>query len=125
MSELKAETLKEVKKQAPQPEDLVYVTIPETDIFDAQHPTVQLNSHKFEAGKTYQVPAVVGAEIEDRLKKFHKECVRLLRPKADMKSINQVNAGSLWAKNSAFSMENEDGLNAHLSPGEKVITVKW
>ena len=145
MSEFKAENIKETPKVSTGKSETVYVTIPETDIFDSQHPGVHLiggeikeykdnrwigtgkagTNFKFEAGKTYEVPVAVGAEIEARLKAFHKESVRLLRPKTDQKSINQVNANSLWAKGAGFSLENEDALSSKLAPGEKVVTVAW
>lgn len=127
--------------------ETVYVTIPATDIFDSQHPGVNIiggtekeelpdgrwvrkkggqgSNIKFEAGKTYEVPLALGREVEARLAMFHKESVRLLRPKTDQKSINQVNNGSLWAKGAGFGLDNEAELNSRLDPGEKVVTVKW
>jgi hypothetical protein len=113
----------EVVPQVPKSEvETVYVTIPAEDMYDNAHPGVQLNRVKFQAGNTYKVPAIVGAEIEQRLAMFNKEQIRLLRPKVDSKSINQVNAGSSWQRGGGGTISTPyAGINA----GEKVIEVKW
>lgn len=112
--------------QAPKTEDeMVYVTIPSEDLYDYRHPGVQLNRVRFEPGNTYKVPAAVGAEVEDRLQKFNKEQVRLLRPKVDAKSINQVNAGSNWTRGGGGSVGSDDAIQSSLGANEKVITVRW
>jgi hypothetical protein len=105
-------------------EDFVYVTIPSADLYDSEYPTIQLNSHKFEPGNTYKVSAEVGAEIEDRMRRFNKEQVRLLRPTVDSKSINQVNKGSYWTKGANVVGDSERQL-ASLAANERVVEVRW
>ena len=106
-------------------DEFVFVSIPIEDLYDNRHPGVQLNQHRFEPGNTYKVPAAVGAEIEDRLVKFNKEQVRLLRPKVDSKSINQVNAGSAWTRGGGGIVSSNEAQMASLGADDKVITIKW
>lgn len=143
MAELNAGKVKAAEKPVLEGEEMVYVTIPAEDMYDQTHPGVHLiggsikkfeNGHwvdtgiagtsiKFEPGVTYQVPATIGAEVEKILDKFNKEQVRLLRPKADAKSLNQVNKGSLWAKGAVTT---GDGLeSAFAAEKGKVLTVNW
>jgi hypothetical protein len=106
-------------------DDMVYVTIPSEDLYDYTHPGVQLNAVKFEPGNTYKVPAAVGAEVEQRLAMFNKEQIRLLRPKVDGKSINQVNSGSNWSRGGGGSIGSHEGIANSFAANEKVIEVKW
>jgi hypothetical protein len=143
MAELKADSVKVAQKPTIDGEEMVYLSIPEEDIYDQTHPGVHLmggsikefkdghwidtgkagTSIKFEHGKTYLVPASIGAEVEKILEKFNKEQVRLLRPKADAKSLQQVNAGSLWAKGAVTTGDGLD--NALAQEKGKVTTVNW
>lgn len=124
MSTLDSKTIEQVAALPKPVEDFVYVTIPSADLYDSQYPTIQLNAHKFEPGNTYKVPAEVGAEIEDRMKRFNKEQVRLLRPTVDSKSINQVNKNSFWTKGANVVGDSDQQL-ATLAANERVISVKW
>lgn len=67
-----------------------YITIPEEDGLGRVHASVSNNHHVFEAGKTYLVPPVVAADVRERLKLFNRECVRVLQPRRDQRSENQV-----------------------------------
>src|SRR5436309_1844040 len=71
-----------------------YVTLPEEDPLGKAFPSISLNKHIFNAGKTYLVPKVVALYVNDRIKVFNKSCVRLLQPNVDMKSLSEVSAGS-------------------------------
>lgn len=88
--------IKEVSRAIPTAEEYVRVEIPLADLFDHSHPGVQLNRHKFEPGKTYLLRGDVALEVKRRLAMFHDEQVRLLRPNADRKALNDVNRGSQW-----------------------------
>lgn len=88
--------IREVGRTIPTAEEYVKVEIPLTDLFDHSHPGVQLNRHKFEPGKTYLLRGDVALEVKRRLAMFHDEQVRLLRPNADRKALNDVNRGSQW-----------------------------
>jgi hypothetical protein len=88
--------IQEVARVAPTAEEYVRVEIPSSDLFDHTHPGVQLNRHKFEPGKTYLLRGDVALEVKRRLAMFHDEQVRLLRPNADRKALNDVNRGSQW-----------------------------
>lgn len=125
MAEINKDTIKEVSKPKIEDTEYVYVTIPAEDLYDNVHPGVRINRQKFEAGKTYSVPAPVAAEVEDRLEKFRREEIRLLRPKTDQRSVNQVNAGSLWKSQGGAVQSLEGGLESLGGPNEKVIVVKW
>jgi hypothetical protein len=85
---------------APTAEEYVRVEIPHADLFDHTHPGVQLNRHRFEPGKTYLLRGDVALEVKRRLAMFHDEQVRLLRPNADRKALNDVNRGSQWTSRS-------------------------
>lgn len=89
-------TIREVARTVPTAEEYVKVEIPNTDLFDHSHPGVQLNRHRFEPGKTYLLRGDVALEVKRRLAMFHDEQVRLLRPNADRKALNDVNRGSQW-----------------------------
>src|SRR5579859_379278 len=123
MSKSEAPDMKEVVKPTPTGDDKMYVTIPATDLFDQPHPGVRLNRYKFEAGKTYSIRAEWALEVEDRLKKFNVEQVRLLRPNADRKSLNEVNKGSQWTSRTGGVSTLEGGLSSVAGPNETVITV--
>lgn len=88
--------IREVAPVQPAAEEYVRVTMPLTDIFDHAHPGVQLNRHKFEPGKTYQLRGDVALEVKKRLAMFNDEQVRLLRPNTDRKALQDVNKGSQW-----------------------------
>lgn len=125
MSKLEASEIKEVSKPIPKADENMLVTIPATDLFDQPHPGVRLNRHKFEAGKTYSVRGDIAAEVETRLSMFHGEQVRLLRPNADRKSLNQVNKGSQWTSRTGGVSTLENGLGGQGSADEKVYTVDF
>lgn len=67
-----------------------YISIPEEDAIGRKHATVSNNNRNFEAGKTYLVPPAVAVDVRERLKIFNRECVRILQPKRDYKSEQQV-----------------------------------
>jgi hypothetical protein len=139
MPELKASAVTEVERPKVPAEEMVYLTIPAEDLYDNKHPGVRLiggsikrwnedrgcwvdtgkagTSLSFEAGKTYQLPAAIAEEVQQRLDLFDREDRRLLRPKADNRSLNQVNKGSMWAKGSVTSGESFDGAVAK-EPGK-------
>jgi hypothetical protein len=125
MSKLEASEIKESVKPTPTGDEFMYVSIPQTDLFDQPHPGVRLNRHKFEAGKTYSVRADVAIEVEDRLKKFNVEQVRLLRPNADRKSLNEVNRGSQWTSRTGGVSTLEGGLSSVAGPNDKIFTVDF
>src|SRR6266404_1838045 len=125
MSELKTSEVKESVKPTPTGDEFMYVSIPATDLFDQPHPGVRLNRHKFEAGKTYSVRAEVAIEVEDRLKKFNIEQVRLLRPNADRKSLNEVNKGSQWTSRSGGVNTLEGGLGTVAGPNDRIYTIDF
>lgn len=125
MSKLEASEIKEVSRPIPKADENMLVTIPATDLFDQPHPGVRLNRHKFEAGKTYSVRSDVAAEVEERLAMFHGEQVRLLRPNADRKSLNQVNKGSQWTSRTGGVSTLEGGLASIGDANTKVFTVDF
>jgi hypothetical protein len=96
--------IKEVARIMPTREEYVKVEIPLADLFDHSHPGVQLNRHKFEPGKTYLLRGDVALEVKRRLAMFHDEQVRLLRPNADRKALNDVNRGSQWTSRGGNSV---------------------
>lgn len=122
---LEASEIREVTKSLPSTEKFVEITMPATDLYDHTHPGVQLNRHKFEPGKTYLVRADVAAEITMRLKMFDREQVRLLRPNADRKSLNEVNKGSQWTSRGATSVALDGGAGDLGTADEKVYTVDF
>jgi hypothetical protein len=96
--------IREVARIRPTREEYVKVEVPATDLFDHTHPGVQLNRHKFEPGKTYLLRGDVALELKTRLAIFHDEQVRLLRPNADRKALNDVNRGSQWTSRGGNSV---------------------
>jgi hypothetical protein len=125
MSKIEASEVKESVKPTPTGDEFMYVSIPLTDLFDQPHPGVRLNRIKFEAGRTYSVRADVAIEVEDRLKKFNIEQVRLLRPNADRKSLNEVNRGSQWTSRTGGVSTLEGGLSSVAGPNDKVFIVDF
>jgi hypothetical protein len=96
--------IREVARIRPTREEYVKVEVPAADLFDHTHPGVQLNRHKFEPGKTYLLRGDVALELKTRLAIFHDEQVRLLRPNADRKALNDVNRGSQWTSRGGNSV---------------------
>jgi hypothetical protein len=96
--------IREVARTIPTREEFVRVEMPLTDLFDHSHPGVQLNRHKFEPGKTYLLRGDVALEVKKRLAMFHDEQIRLLRPNADRKALNDVNRGSQWTSRGGNSV---------------------
>lgn len=124
MAELKASEITETTAPVINPEDYMYVKIPQADLFDQPHPGVRLNRYKFEAGRTYRVRGEVGKEVEERLQMFHNEQVRLLRPNADRRSLTEVNKGSQWTNRGGGTITNLDGgLGSMGGANERIITV--
>jgi hypothetical protein len=146
MAELKKSSIMQVEAKPESQED-VYLTVPGEDLYDSVHPGVMIiggspkkyingrweadpdkagTTLKFEAGKTYKVPASIAVEVQDRLNRFEKEQVRLLRPRTDAKSLAQVNSGTMWARQGAksFSMDGVE-LSSLGDNSEKVIVCKW
>lgn len=117
--------IKEVARKIDSTKDYVQVTIPSTDLFDVTHPGVQLNRHKFEAGKTYLVRGDVAREVNDRLKRFATEQVRLLRPNADRKALNDVNRGSQWSSRGGSVGALDGGLAEMGGADDKIFTVDF
>lgn len=138
----------EVKEVAPKAVtgDRMTVSIPAEDLYEQPHPGVQLiggapkvwkdekwvstgegGTHlRFEAGKTYDVPKVVGEQVLERLKIFDREQRRLMNPRADRRSINQVTAGSNWTRGGGGNVTDMDkGWDSVAGSGEQVITVDF
>lgn len=74
--------------------DWEYISIPAENALGEKHDTMGLNSHYFEAGKTYLVPPKVAETIKERLAVYAKACVRVLQPRRDYVSEQQVAIGS-------------------------------
>lgn len=120
----KLDHVEEVAKAPVVETEHVFITIPEVDIYDNVHPGVRLNRVSFDAGKTYKVPPDIGAEVQDRLDRFEKESIRLLRPKTDQRAINDVNRGSQWSSRGGGSMFSlEGGLKTVGGANDRVITI--
>jgi len=118
--------IKEVGRVAPTAEEYVRVEIPLTDLFDHGHPGVQLNRHKFEPGKTYLLRGDVALEVKRRLAMFHDEQIRLLRPNADRKALNDVNRGSQWTSRGGNSIVPLGSLqDIPVASDEKIFTVDF
>lgn len=71
-----------------------YISIPEENALGEAHCSMGLNQHQFDPGQTYLVPPEVARTLKDRLKVYAKSCVRVLQPKRDYESENQVATGS-------------------------------
>lgn len=96
--------IREVRRTIPTAEEYVKLEMPLVDLFDHTHPGVQLNRHKFEPGKTYQLRGDVALEVRRRLAMFEDEQKRLLRPNADRKALADVNRGSQWTSRGGNSV---------------------
>ena len=71
-----------------------YISIPDTDLYDAPHPGVRLNGTSYGSGKHY-LPNPIADEIEERLHVFNKSSIRVLRPNQDTKALRDLGrAGS-------------------------------
>jgi hypothetical protein len=118
--------IQEVGRITPTKEEYVRVEMPAADLFDHTHPGVQLNRHKFEPGKTYLLRGDVALEVKRRLAMFHDEQIRLLRPNADRKALNDVNRGSQWTSrggNSVVSLGQLEDIAT--AADEKIFTVDF
>ncbi|CAN5950542.1 unnamed protein product [Sphagnum jensenii] len=70
-----------------------YVTVPDTDMFDMPHPGVRLNSEAYGPG-THYLDKERADTVEACLKDYERANIRILQPRLDEKSVNQVNKGS-------------------------------
>jgi hypothetical protein len=118
-------TIQEVAKTLPTLDEYVKIEIPAADLFDHQHPGVQLNRHKFEAGKTYLLRGDVALEVKRRLAMFHDEQVRLLRPNADRKALADVNRGSQWSSRGSSVQPLNSLEDVPVASDEKVYTIEF
>jgi hypothetical protein len=82
---VKAATEPEVPKKP----EFVYVTIPETDMFDYPHPGVGINQNHYGPG-THYVPKAIADEIIRVCAVFDAQNVRILQPKRDMKALTAL-----------------------------------
>lgn len=105
-------------------EDTVYITIPLVDIFEQTYPTIQINRHKFEAGKTYLCSRELGAEVERRKVLFDRGQRRLFSNKPDVRAIDNVNRGSNWERGSGGVFAGSPEQSALVADSEKVIVVR-
>jgi hypothetical protein len=118
--------IREVGRVQPTAEEYVRVEIPLTDLFDHGHPGVQLNRHKFEPGKTYLLRGDVALEVKRRLAMFHDEQIRLLRPNADRKALNDVNRGSQWTSRGGNAIVPLGNLqDIQVASDEKIFTIDF
>lgn len=118
--------IQEVSRSLPTREEYVKVEVPATDLFDHTHPGVQLNRHRFEPGRTYLLRGDVALEVKRRLLMFHDEQVRLLRPNADRKALNDVNRGSQWTSRGSNSIVPLGRLeDIAVASDEKIFTVDF
>lgn len=72
-----------------------YVTLPaKNPVFSkADYPVVTINNMKFLAGHSYLVPPLIADTVEERMKTFHREQIRLLQPDQDATALNDLNVG--------------------------------
>jgi len=71
-----------------------FVSIPDEDVLGNPYPSIGLNSHVFEPGKTYKLPSQVADYVKDRLKAYNRSCTRLLSPKRDLDAERRVATGT-------------------------------
>ena len=69
--------------------EMVYVTIPEKDLFGDPHPGVGSNQEHFGPG-THLVSKELAVQIENRLAAFHKSSMRRLTSFQHLESIGQT-----------------------------------
>lgn len=67
-----------------------WVDIPLTDMYDHPHPKVQINKHEFYPGNRYKLEPVLAGEVKRILESKRIADIRLLRPRKDYKTIEQV-----------------------------------
>jgi hypothetical protein len=67
-----------------------YISIPAENAIGERHDSVAVNEHVFDAGQTYLVPPAVAASVKERLAVYAKACIRILQPKRDVTSEQQV-----------------------------------
>jgi hypothetical protein len=70
-------------------EKKVYVEVPSEDMFDMIHPDIIINGRHYKPGKHFVEPELAG-EIKRLVDTFNKGQVRLLRPSADRKALNNT-----------------------------------
>lgn len=71
-----------------------YVTVPDLDMFDMPHPGVRINTESFGPG-THYLDHERANTVENCLRDYELSNRRILQPRQDAKSIDQVNKGSM------------------------------
>lgn len=69
-----------------------YVTIPEFDLFDMQHPAIRINHMEFGPGQHF-LDKEIADTVEERLKAYSRGNVRILQPRRDTDAENLLNRG--------------------------------
>lgn len=69
-----------------------YVTVPEFDLFDMQHPPIKVNHLEFGPG-THYLEEQLANTVEERLKVYARSNVRILQPRRDTDAENLLNRG--------------------------------
>lgn len=71
-----------------------FVEIPEFDMYDHPHPKVQINKWEFLPGNKYKIPEALAQEVKRILKSKNESDIRLLRPRKDRRTLQQVQANT-------------------------------
>lgn len=71
--------------------DWQYVTIPIENNLGFPHDALSENHHKFEPGKTYFIPKLVAESVNERLRVYAKQCIKLIQPQraADTRALSR------------------------------------
>lgn len=64
-------------------EELVYVSIPEENMYNERHPDIWINSKKFASGKTHAVTAEIATELQSILRRYNKSQMRVMQGAPD------------------------------------------
>ena len=76
--------------EIPEEANLVYVAIPETNIYEEVYATISINGVKFFAGQTYLVSPEIAQEITEIKGRYEKGLVRLMQRNPDKKTVREI-----------------------------------
>lgn len=71
-----------------------FVAIPALDMYDHPHPKIMINRDEYLPGNTYKLPTERAAEVKRILARLEQSAIRLLRPRKDRRTLQQLEANN-------------------------------
>lgn len=71
-------------------EDWRWVNIPKLNAQAKPYDAINLNHHKFDAGKKHHLPATIADEVEAHMERYNRQILLLNSSERDLAALNQI-----------------------------------